>query len=98
MAEAARAHVWGNTASYEAYMGRLSRPIAEAVLEWLALSPGLTWLDVGCGTGALTQAILDTADPREVLGVDPPQRYPTRRCPVSVGIDPGRLRPALTVN
>ena len=32
---------------------------------------GLTWLDVGCGTGALTQAILDAADPRAVLGVDP---------------------------
>ncbi len=45
-------------------MGRWSRPVAEAALVWLGLSPGLTWLDVGCGTGALTQAILDTADPR----------------------------------
>ena len=28
------------------------------------------WLDVGCGTGALTQSILDHADPCAVKGVD----------------------------
>ena len=71
MADATRAHVWDNTEAYEAYMGRWSRPVAEAVLAWLGLAPGLTWLDVGCGTGALTRAILDAADPRAVLGVDP---------------------------
>ncbi len=71
MADAARAHVWENTATYEAYMGRWSRPVAEAALAWLGLPPGLTWLDVGCGTGALTEVILEAADPREILGADP---------------------------
>ena len=71
MADATGAHVWANTETYEAYMGRWSRPVAAAALAWLALPPGLAWLDVGCGTGALTQAILDAADPREILGVDP---------------------------
>ena len=71
MADATRTHVWANTEAYEAYMGRWSRPVAEAVLAWLALAPGLSWLDVGCGTGALAEAILDAADPREILGVDP---------------------------
>ena len=71
MTDAARAYVWGNTEAYEAYIGRWSRPAAEAVLRWLALPSGRRWLDVGCGTGALTQAILDLADPGEVLGVDP---------------------------
>jgi SAM-dependent methyltransferase len=71
MTDAARPHVWGNTEAYEAYMGRWSRPVAVAVLAWLGLPPGLTWLDVGCGTGALTQAILDAAEPRQILGVDP---------------------------
>jgi len=56
-------------------MGRWSRPVAEAALAWLAPSPGLTWLDVGCGTGALTQAILEAADPREILGVDPSAEF-----------------------
>ena len=51
MADATRAHVWGNTATYEAYMGCWSRPVAEAVLAWLGLPPGLSWLDVGYGTG-----------------------------------------------
>ena len=70
MAEPARPHVWGNTEAYEAYMGRWSRPVAAAFVTWLGVPPGLRWLDVGCGTGALTRAILATADPREVLGVD----------------------------
>jgi SAM-dependent methyltransferase len=71
MADASRAHVWGNTATYEAYMGRWSRPVAGTALNWLGLPSGLSWLDVGCGTGALTEAILDAVDPREILGVDP---------------------------
>jgi SAM-dependent methyltransferase len=71
MADATRAHVWGNTEAYEAYMGRWSRPVAEAFVAWLTPPPGLTWLDVGCGTGALTRAILDAADSEEILGVDP---------------------------
>jgi SAM-dependent methyltransferase len=71
MAEATRTHVWRNTATYEAYMGRWSRPVAEAALAWLGLPPELRWLDVGCGTGALTAVILDAADPREILGFDP---------------------------
>jgi SAM-dependent methyltransferase len=71
MADATGPLVWDNTATYEAYMGRWSRPVAEAMLAWLGLAPGRTWLDVGCGTGALTQAILDVAEPREIVGVDP---------------------------
>ncbi len=33
------------------------------------------WLDVGCGTGALTSTILDLAAPARVLGVDPSEAY-----------------------
>jgi ubiquinone/menaquinone biosynthesis C-methylase UbiE len=71
MDDATSTHLWGNADAYEAYIGRWSRPVAETALAWLGLPPGLTWLDVGCGTGALTEAILEAADPREVLGVDP---------------------------
>ena len=42
---------WKNTDAYEAYMGRWSRPVAGVLLTWLGQSPGLAWLDVGCGTG-----------------------------------------------
>jgi SAM-dependent methyltransferase len=75
MADAPGAHIWGNTEAYEAYIGRWSRPAAEAVLRWLAVPSGQRWLDVGCGTGALTQAILVAADPGEVLGIDPSAEF-----------------------
>ena len=71
MADSARPPVWGNTEAYEAYMGRWSRPAAEAFVAWLALPSGRQWLDVGCGTGALTEAVLAAAKPHEVVGIDP---------------------------
>jgi SAM-dependent methyltransferase len=71
MADATRPAIWGNTEAYEAYMGRWSRPAAEAFVAWLALPSEQRWLDVGCGTGALTEAVLAAADPQEVVGLDP---------------------------
>ena len=32
-------------------------------LAWLSVPPGCRWLDVGCGSGALTQTILQVAEP-----------------------------------
>jgi SAM-dependent methyltransferase len=49
--------------------------VAREFLAWLDLAPGLAWIDVGCGTGALTQAIIDTASPSAVLGVDPSEGF-----------------------
>jgi SAM-dependent methyltransferase len=37
--------------------------------------PGGCWLDVGCGTGALSQIILAAAHPTSVLGIDPTAGY-----------------------
>jgi SAM-dependent methyltransferase len=55
---------------YEPYVGRWSRLVASQFLRWLAPPPGGSWLDLGCGTGALTHAILASADPRVVVGCD----------------------------
>ena len=75
MTKTTRVHDWGDTTAYEAYIGRWSRLVAEAFLLWLALPSGRRWLDVGCGTGALTQTILAIADPEDVLGVDPTAEF-----------------------
>jgi SAM-dependent methyltransferase len=63
--------LWASGERYEPYVGRWSRRVAERFVPWLDLPDGLRWLDVGCGTGALTDAVLHHASPANVLGVDP---------------------------
>ena len=62
---------WAAGDLYEPYVGRWSRLAAKDFLQWLALPAQLDWLDVGCGTGALAQTILQQAQPRSVTGIDP---------------------------
>jgi SAM-dependent methyltransferase len=45
--------------------------VAREFIAWLSIPPRRRWLDVGCGTGALSATILDLASPGEVLGIDP---------------------------
>ncbi len=61
---------WNSNQAYEQYVGRWSRRVAVRFLDWLALPPGLTWADAGCGTGALTSTILARAAPAAVVAVD----------------------------
>jgi ubiquinone/menaquinone biosynthesis C-methylase UbiE len=52
-------------------MGRWSRPVARAFVDWLAVDARVHWLDVGCGTGALTAAICELGKPLSVVACDP---------------------------
>jgi SAM-dependent methyltransferase len=61
---------WTSGDAYERYMGRWSRPIAQSFVEWLRVAPGSDWLEIGCGTGALTETICRLADPGSVLACD----------------------------
>jgi len=70
-----RQSVWSGGEAYEPYVGRWSRLVARKFLEWLKVPPGGTWLDVGCGTGALTETILSSCEPRRVHGIDPSDGY-----------------------
>jgi SAM-dependent methyltransferase len=67
--------MWNDALGYEAYVGHWSRAIAPRFLSWLALPTGLKWLDVACGTGALTSAILARCGPEEVVGLDASADY-----------------------
>ena len=69
--DASTERIWASGDAYEPYVGRWSRAVAREFLAWLAVPAGSRWLDVGCGTGALTGTLLDVAAPEEVVGVDP---------------------------
>ena len=75
MAEASRHDAWQAGDRYEAYMGRWSRQVAPRFLEWLGASDGLDWLDVGCGTGALSAAILARCNPKSLVSIDPSKGF-----------------------
>lgn len=61
---------WASDAAYERYVGRWSRQVVPRFLEWLNVAPENSWLDVGCGTGTLSEAILQRAKPERVRGID----------------------------
>ena len=62
--------VWMSGSPYERYVGRWSRLVATEFVPRLAAPVGSRWLDVGCGTGALTETILRVAEPASVDGAD----------------------------
>ena len=62
---------WAAASRYEDFMGRWSRPLATEFVSWLRIPRGVHWLDVGCGTGALADAICREAAPASVIGCDP---------------------------
>lgn len=57
--------------AYERFMGRWSRAAGEQFIDWLALPQGLNWLDVGCGTGAFTELVLNRCKPLKIDAIDP---------------------------
>ena len=65
-----RRDAWSAGDCYEPYVGRWSRRVAAVFVERLAVPRGRRWADVGCGTGALTHAILERCDPAAVTGID----------------------------
>lgn len=60
---------------YELNMGRWSRRLAAPFLQFIGTADAERVLDVGCGTGALAEAVLDRCNPLEVHAVDMAQVY-----------------------
>jgi len=66
---------WQSGDAYERYMGRWSRVLAPLFIRWIDAPAGRRWLDVGCGTGALSTAVLELAAPSSVAGIDPSEGF-----------------------
>lgn len=66
---------WTDGSAYESYVGRWSRGVAGRFLSWLGPPKGARWLDLGCGTGALTTRILQDCAPGVVIGVEPSEGF-----------------------
>lgn len=87
------ADAWQSDAEYERFMGRWSRLATAAFVQWLDRPRSGVWIDVGMGTGALTECILATGRPDAVIGVEPSaefreaarERIPDRRATVLAG-------------
>jgi SAM-dependent methyltransferase len=62
--------VYDDGYAYESYVGRWSRTVAAAFLDWLGQPAGQSWLDAGCGTGELSRAALARSGAANVVGID----------------------------
>jgi trans-aconitate methyltransferase len=69
--------LWESGSAYERFMGRWSRELARAFVNWLGVPPGRRWLEVGCGTGALTSGILEAGRPASVVATDSSEQFVT---------------------
>lgn len=66
---------WTDGDAYEMYVGRWSRKTGKKFLAWLDAPREQRWLDLGCGTGALTSQILQDCEPKSVVGVEPSEGF-----------------------
>jgi trans-aconitate methyltransferase len=66
---------WNDSNGYELYVGRWSKLISADFVEWLSPQPNLKWLEIGCGTGALTNEIVSKGAPSYLLAIDRSEAY-----------------------
>ena len=68
---------WKDANAYDLYVGRWSKLISADFIEWLDPRPNAKWLEIGCGTGALTSEIVAHRSPSHLLAVDTSEIYLT---------------------
>ena len=66
---------WKAGDAYDYYMGRWSRLVAKPFIDWLSPSDSQKWLDIGCGSGALSETILANCQPAALTAIDPSEGF-----------------------
>ncbi len=61
---------WTSGVDYDQWMGRWSQLVAREFLKWLDLPHGFRWIDVCCGSGVVTEAIVELCQPASINGID----------------------------
>jgi SAM-dependent methyltransferase len=67
--------MWTGAEAYDQLMGRWSRFLAPLLVEFAEVQNGDRVLDVGCGTGSLTRALLEHMTHSEIVSVDSTSSY-----------------------
>jgi SAM-dependent methyltransferase len=73
--EASKTVMFGNAESYERFMGRWSRLVAERLVDFAQLPESGHVLDIGSGTGSLGFEIARRKPRVRVTGIDPSREY-----------------------
>jgi SAM-dependent methyltransferase len=61
--------------AYDRLVGRYGPPLASAMIDFAGVAPGMRALDVGCGPGALSDALARRLGASNVFAVDPSQPF-----------------------
>ena len=83
--------------AYDRHIGRYGPQLASAMVEFAGIEPGMRALDVGCGPGALTQALVERLGAANVCAADPSEPFAqacsTRHAGVEVVVAPAESLP-----
>jgi ubiquinone/menaquinone biosynthesis C-methylase UbiE len=61
--------------AYDRWVGRYSTHLGAALIEFAGIEPGMKVLDVGCGPGALSAALVGRVGASNVYAVDPSEPF-----------------------
>jgi SAM-dependent methyltransferase len=67
--------MFGQAEAYERFMGRWSRQLAPAFVQFVSVRDGDSVLDAGSGTGVLASVVAESNPSARVTGVDPSPAY-----------------------
>lgn len=62
--------MFSDAAAYDRYMGRWSRLVAPLFVDFAQVRDGERVLDIGCGTGALSEVVAAATRSSEIIGID----------------------------